>query len=165
VVPVGRIVKARGNRGELIAEIYATQPGRAERLKSVRLEKGSESRDAEVEEFWLHDGKPIFKFRGVDSISDAEIWAGADMLVPEAERVQPDEGEYSYAELIGCEVVENGRPLGVVEGIDEGSGPVLLRVAGEKEILIPFVKAFCPEIDVAKKRIRVELPEGLLDLP
>ncbi len=165
-VAVGRIVRPRGNRGELITEIYSTQPGRGERLREVRLEKDSRSRMATVEEFWVHDGKPVFKFEGVDSISDAQVWVGSDVLVPESERALPEEGEYSHADLIGCVVLGrvDGKRIGVVEGIEEGGGPVLLRLAGEKEILIPFARAICPEIDVDRKEIRVDLPEGLLDL-
>jgi 16S rRNA processing protein RimM len=165
-VAVGRIVRPRGNRGELIIEIYSTQPGRAERLREVRLEKDSRSRMATVVEFWVHDGRPVFKFEGVDSISDAQVWVGADVLVPESERALPEEGEYSHADLIGCVVIgrSDGRQIGVVEGIEEGGGPVLLRLAGDKEILIPFAHKICPEIDVDRKEIRVDLPDGLLDL-
>jgi 16S rRNA processing protein RimM len=165
-IAVGRIVRPRGNRGELITEIYSTQPGRAERLEEVRLEKDSRSRMAKVEEFWVHDGKPVFKFEGVDSISDAQVWVGADVLVPESERALPEEGEYSHADLIGCTVVgrADGRHIGMVEGIEDGGGPVLLRLAGEKEILIPFARKICVEIDVDRKEIRVDLPNGLLDL-
>ncbi len=148
----------------MIAEIYSTQPGRAERLKEVRLEKGALTRAAVVEQYWEHDGKPVLKFEGLDSISDSEAWAGADILVSESERARPEEGEFSYAELIGCVVVEAGREIGKVAGIEEGGGPLLLKVVGEKEVLIPFAKAFCREIDVERKVIRVELPEGLLDL-
>jgi 16S rRNA processing protein RimM len=119
-----------------------------------------------VEEFWVHDGRPVFKFEGVDSISDAQVWVGADVLVPESERALPEEGEYSHADLIGCVVIgrSDGKRIGVVEGIEEGGGPVLLRLAGDKEILIPFAQKICPEIDVSRKEIRVDLPEGLLDL-
>ena len=165
-VPVGRLVRTRGNRGEMIAMIYSSQPGRAERLNGVRLQKESAVKDAVVEAVWHHDGKPILKFEGLDSISDAEIWAGADILVPESERAKPEQGEYSHADLIGCTVVDwtDGRPLGTVAEIEDGGGPVLLRLAGEKEILIPFAKAICREIDVVRKEIRAEIPEGLLDL-
>jgi 16S rRNA processing protein RimM len=150
----------------LVTEIYSTQPGRAERLREVRLEKDSRSRMAQVEEFWVHDGRPVFKFEGVDSISDAEVWAGADVLVPESERALPEEGEYSHADLIGCVVLDRvtGKRIGVVEGIEDSGGPVLLRLGGAKEILIPFARRICSEIDVVRKEIRVDLPEGLLDL-
>jgi 16S rRNA processing protein RimM len=165
-VLVGRLVRTKGNRGELIAEIYSSQPGRAERLHEVRLEKGSQSRVAVVEEVWYHDGKTILKFEGLDSISDGEVWAGAEILVPESERAKPEEGEYSHADLIGCVVVDvkDGQTVGTVESIEDGGGPVLLRLAGEKGILIPFAKAICREINVETKQIRAEIPEGLLDL-
>jgi 16S rRNA processing protein RimM len=170
-IPVGRILRERGRIGELTAEIYSAQPGRAEKLKNVVLALGGRKRPSEVERLWYHKGRPVFKFVGIDSISDAEVWRGADVLAPESERARPAEGEYSHADLIGCEIwaPAGELPLGIVRGIEEYGGPPLLRV--EKcverpgsEMLIPFVKAFCREIDVARKIIRVELPEGLTDL-
>jgi len=158
----------------LTAEVYSSQPGRAERLGEVKLQKGPLSRMARVERVWHHDGRPVFKFEGVDSISDAEVWEGADILVPEAERARPEEGEFSHADLIGCAVWEDGkdRPLGVVSGVLEyGSAPLLevavgggREVAGGREVLVPLAREICREIDVAGKIIRAKLPEGLLDL-
>ncbi len=162
VVAVGRLIRPRGNRGELIAEIYSQQPGRAEKLKQVLLERNGSQESFVVEEVWYHDGKPIFKFAGIDSIDDAAEWAGADMLVPESERARPEPGEYSHADLIGCEVIG----VGIVIGIEEYGGPPLLKVEAKgREVLIPFANAICREIDIESKKIRVELPEGLLELP
>jgi len=162
---VGRLIRARGNRGELVGEIYSSQPGRAEKLKKVVLESGGRQRPSEVEQFWNHGSRPIFKFVGIDSISDAEVWAGADILVPESEQVKPDPGEYSHADLIGCSVVAD-RPIGVVKGIEDYGGPPLLKVEAMdgREILVPFARSICQEIDVVSKVIRVILPDGLLDL-
>lgn len=168
-VAVGRLKRARGNRGELIGEIYSSQPGRAEKLKDVKLEGDGRTRLAAIERIWFHHGRPVFKFLGIDSIPDAEPWQGADVLVPEAERAEPGEGEYAHADLIGCSVVGigNGEPAGVVMGVEDYGGPPLLRLnaADGREILVPFAKAICREIDVAAKIIRVELPEGLTGLP
>jgi len=151
----------------LTAEVYSPQPGRAERLVEVKLQKGAISRMARVEEVWSHDGRPVFKFEGVDSISDAEVWEGADILVPEAERAKPEEGEFSHADLIGCAVWEDGKdlPLGVVSGVLEyGSAPLLEVDAGGREVLIPLAREICREIDVTAKIIRARLPEGLTEL-
>jgi 16S rRNA processing protein RimM len=51
----------------------------------------------------------------------------------------------------------------VVTDWHEYGGPPLLEVRGDsgKEVLIPFVKAICTEIDPAARRILVDLPEGL----
>jgi 16S rRNA processing protein RimM len=159
--------RTRGRRGELTAEVYSSQPGRAERLGEVKLQKGALSRLARVECVWHHDGRPVFKFEGVDSISDAEVWEGSDILVPEAERAKPEVGEFSHADLIGCAVWEDGKdqPLGVVSDVLEyGSAPLLQVDAGGREVLVPLAREICHEIDVTGKIIRAKLPEGLLEL-
>jgi 16S rRNA processing protein RimM len=165
MIAVGRLIRPRGVRGELIGEIYSSQPGRAERLKAVTLEREGRRKEFAVEEVWSHDGRPIFKLAGIDSIDDAAEWVGADMLVPDSERALPEAGEYSYADLIGCRLIGD-RPIGTVTGVEEYGGPPQLVVKAEdgREILVPFAKAICREIDVEAKIIRVELPEGLLEL-
>lgn len=163
-IAVARLIRPRGNRGELLAEVHSSQPGRAERLKDVKLEVDGRERAAQVERVWYHDGRPVFKFAGIDSIGEAEAWAGADVLVPEAERAAPEEGEYSHADLIGCSLIGEAQ-VGIVVGVEDYGGPPLLRVEATdgREILVPFARSICREIDVAAKIIRVELPEGLLD--
>jgi 16S rRNA processing protein RimM len=166
VVAVGRLFKARGNRGELTGEIYSSQPGRAEKLKDVVLElENGKTRAARVEEIWWHDGRPVFKFEGMDSISDAEGWSGADVLVADSEREMPEEGAYSHADLIGCEFWNREAKAGVVRAVEDfGGGPLLdVKLEDGREVLVPFARAICKEIDVAGKTIRAEVPDGLLD--
>ncbi|HEY4362374.1 MAG TPA: ribosome maturation factor RimM [Bryobacteraceae bacterium] len=167
-VVAGRLYKTRGIRGELTAEVYSSQPGRAEKLREVRLEKGGIGRPAEVERAWYHGGRLVLKFAGIDSISDAEPWEGSDVLVKEEDRVKPAEGEYSHQDLIGCTLVDEagGNTVGVVRGVEDyGAAPLLKVEAVEgREILVPFARVICREIDVAAKTIRVQLPAGLLDL-
>lgn len=165
---VGRLRHVRGIRGELVAEIYSSQPGRVERLREVRLQKDGASRLATVERVWHHDGRPVLKFAGVDTIAAAEELEQADILVEESERAQASEGEYTHADLIGCTVVQEERdqPVGVVRGVQEFGGPPLLTLEGAdgREILVPFARSICREIDVARKIIRAALPDGLTEL-
>jgi 16S rRNA processing protein RimM len=167
-IVVGRILRERGRHGELAAEIYSSQPGRAEKLKDVMLDLGALKRLVQVEQLWYHNGRPVFKFLGIDSISDAQRWRGADLLARENERARPEEGEYSHADLIGCEIRTSAQEqtVGVVRGIEDYGSQILLRVekTGGGEMLIPFANAICREIDVARKIIRAELPEGLTEL-
>ena len=167
-VAVGILRRTRGLRGELFGEIYSSKPGREDSFQHVMLDAGGRRRTVKVEKVWRHDGRPVFKFEGIDSISDAEPWQGADILAPASEIPPAEPGEYSHADLIGCQVRGAGdAPVGVVRGVEDYGGPPLLRVerADGREILIPFAKAICREIDVAAKVIRAELPEGLLELP
>jgi len=121
----------------------------------------------EVENTWMHGDNLILKFKGVDSISDAERLAGFDVGVPIEERTAVPEGEFYQSDLIGCAVIDaTGRTLGTVEGLQETGGPLLLEVktTNGKELLIPFANAICTKIDTAAKRIEVALPEGLEEL-
>jgi 16S rRNA processing protein RimM len=172
-VLIGRLLRARGIRGEIVGELDSSEPGREDRLKDVTLELKDRTKAVRVERVWsnpsIYDGRPVFKFEGIDSMTDIEPWQGAGILVAEEEVAKPEEGAYSFADLVGSRVVQaaSGEEIGVVEGIAEYGGPPLLQVrcADGREILIPFAKSICQQIDAAAKTIGVELPEGLLDLP
>ena len=166
-VSIGRLHRARGNRGELAGELDSSDPDREEKLKEVTLDGNGRRGIFQVEEIWRHQGRPVFKFAGIDSISDAEAWENAGILVRTEEVARPKEGEFSHADLIGASVVRlTGEPVGVVKDIQEYGGPPLLHVeaADGREILIPFARSICREIDARAKVIRVELPDGLLEL-
>jgi 16S rRNA processing protein RimM len=117
-----------------------------------------------VESTWFHNGTLIFKFRGVDTISEAELLVGAEVRVPLEQRTPLEQGEFFQDDLLGCQVVDRrtGQSLGKVSGWEDGGGSGLLVVEGG--LLIPFARSICVEIDPAARRIAVELPEGLKDL-
>lgn len=161
MVVVAHLLRVRGNKGEVAAVPLSDHPERLTRVfvNGVPLE---------VERIWPHGDRLIFKFAGVDSISDAEKLEGLDVMIPEEERAELPEGEYYHSDLVGCEVVDlmSGRSYGTVAGWQEHGGPALLEVKGAdgKEILIPFANAICKHIDPVGRWIGVELPEGLDDL-
>ena len=162
-VSVAVLGRPRGNRGELTAVSLSSKPERFARLKEVRLVGDGVA--YQVEEVWEHSGALVFKFRGVDSISDAEKLRGAEVQVPQAERVELEPGEYFHSDLIGCEVRDrlSGRVIGHVTNFEEYGGPPLIEIDGGKT-LIPFVKAICVDIRPDVKLIQVDMPDGLEDL-
>jgi 16S rRNA processing protein RimM len=154
-----------GIRGEFAAVPFSDHPERFENLGRVYL-FGSrpDPTQCEVESVRSSAGSLLLKFRGIDSISDAEPWRGAEVRVPREERLALEPGEFYLSDLVGCEVVERGtgQRLGTVTRWDDGGASGLL-VVGE-DLLIPFVRSICVAIDVAARRIEVDLPEGLKDL-
>ena len=74
-----------------------------------------------------------------------------------------EDGEFFLDDLIGCEVIEGrtGARLGQVSGLDESGGAGNLVVG---DLLIPFARAICVEINPKERRIAVELPEGLKEI-
>jgi 16S rRNA processing protein RimM len=165
-VTIAVLGKTRGNRGEVTAVQLSSRPERYQDLREVflfgpGLAAAGERR--EIESAWFHLQTLVFKFRGIDSISDAEPLSGSEVRVPFAERVALDQGEFFESDILGCEVVDRrtGESLGRVEQWDDAGGGGILVVGG---LMIPFARAICVEIDPAAKRIAVELPEGLRDI-
>jgi 16S rRNA processing protein RimM len=131
----------------------------------ARLADGSDIA-VEIDEVWPHGGNWILKFAGVDSIAAAERFRGADLWIPESERGALPEGDFFESDLVGCTIVENatGRPLGQVEGFEHYGGPPLMALTVDtRPVLVPFVNSLC-QVDLRARTIRVDVPEGLLDL-
>jgi 16S rRNA processing protein RimM len=157
-IAIGVITRPRGIRGEVSVIPLTSRPERFSDLHRVFL--FGDGAPFEVESVWEHSGRWIFKFRGVDSITDAERLRAAEIRVPAGERAPVDEGEFFHSDLEGCEVVDaSGRSLGQVAGFVEAGGSGLLELTSG--LLIPFARAICREIDTVARRIVVDLPEGL----
>ena len=160
-VAVAVLGRARGIRGEITA-IALSKPERYESLREVYL--FPDGARHEIESAWFHDNRLILKFRGVDTMSDAELLNGCEVRVPRAARIELDPGEYFESDLIGCEVVERdgGASLGRVTAVQDAGGSGVLEVEGR--LLIPFVRAICVAIEPDARRIVVDLPAGLKEL-
>jgi 16S rRNA processing protein RimM len=95
-----------------------------------------------------------------------EPLAGRELRIPE-EALQPLEpGTFYHHQLTGC-VVEtvDGRTVGEVRRVEGGAGGSRLVIDGRRgEVQIPLVAEICVAIDVEARRIRVDPPEGLLEL-
>jgi 16S rRNA processing protein RimM len=166
-IVIAEILRPRGNRGEVLARSQTDVPGRLEYLKSATAQlPGGSDVPVEIAAAWPHKGDWVLKFAGVDSIDAAECFRGADLWVPFANRGTLAEGNFFQSDLIGCQVLNSatGEPIGAVNGWLHYGGPPLMDVsAAGRDLLIPFVTAFC-EVNLAGRTITVDLPEGLLEL-
>ena len=122
-------------------------------------------RELKVEELWPHKGMLVLKFAGVDSISDAETLVGSELQVPRDERAQLDAGWTYVSDLVGCAVFDGDREIGTINDVRFGAGEApLLVVKGDKEYEIPFADAYLKAADLERKQIRMQLPEGMLEV-
>ena len=96
----------------------------------------------------------------------ADGLAGLEVCVPEEALAPLGEGNFYDFQIIGSEVVaKDGVSIGTVKGLlPVGERNLLVVDRGGREVLIPFVESLCLEVDAVAKRIRVDLPDGLLDL-
>ena len=173
-ITLARVVKTQGRHGEIAAEMHSDVPGRfAPGVKLFALPKmqdlkAQESRrELEVDDLWPHKGLVVLKFRGVDSMNDAELLIGSELQVPKAERADLEPGWNYVSDLIGCTVLDHAREIGRIEDVQFGAGEApLLIVANKagKKFDVPFAEAYLEGVDTAQRQVRMNLPEGMLEI-
>jgi 16S rRNA processing protein RimM len=129
--------------------------------------KNDERREVLVEDVWPHKGLLVLKFQGVETISDAELLVGAELQLPSSERAELESGWTYLSDLIGCKVFDGEREIGPIEDVSFGAGeaPLLVVKSGKKlPHEIPFAEAYLVKVDIEKRQIRMQLPEGLLEV-
>ncbi len=167
-ITLARVVKTQGRHGEVAVEVHSDVPGRfSGGMKLLALGKsGDTRRELEVEDFWPHKGLLVLKFRSVESMSDAEALIGSELQVPRTERAELEQGWNYVSDLVGCIVFDRGREIGRVEDVQFGAGeaPLLIVAAGEKKLDVPFAEAYLEGVDVQRREVRMNLPEGMLEI-
>jgi 16S rRNA processing protein RimM len=164
---VGRIARPHGIRGQVVVNPetdFLEQRFRQGASFWIRSPRGQER--LTIGSVRFQGGRPVVGFEGFRRIEDAERLAGLELRVPEEELQSLEPGMFYHHQLVGC-VVEtpDGGVVGEVSRVEGGLGGSRLVVNGrEGEILIPLAAEICVHIDVAAKRIRIQPPEGLLDL-
>jgi len=112
-VTVARILRARGNKGEVSAELLTDFPDRLKSFSQLFLAGDNsaagenEPRTVALKSFWVdrnHPGFGIFHFDGINSIGEAEKLRGLEIQIPFEQRVALPAGQYFVSDLIGCSV-------------------------------------------------------------
>lgn len=182
---VGIITSAHGVRGEV--KVYPTTDDvrRFKRLKEVMLDTGARSlaegpkgtapkaEDApgrnfpvlEIESVKFFKQFAILKFKGIDSMEEAEKYRQTPLLVPRDKAVPLGRDEYYTADLMGLNVKdEDGRDIGVLrEVLETGANDVyVIDLNDGRELLLPAIRQCVLEVDVEAGFIRIHILEGLL---
>lgn len=171
-ITVARVAKTQGRRGEVAADLFTDFPERFEQRRHLwALQTDGRRRELDLEDFWPHKGRMVFKFAGVESIDDAEALIGSEIQIPREQRARLDDGSVFVSDLVGCVVSarsgnQNPRVLGRVDDVIFGAGeaPLLQIHEGKKEYLVPFVERFVEKMDLVAREIAMVVPEGLLEL-
>ena len=167
LVVIARAVRARGLKGEIVAELLTDFPERFEDVDElVLVSPGGERKQGHLESYWFQNDRVILKLAGYDDVETAKELVGFEFAVPESERVQLPADQYYDWELEGCTVKAGDKSIGKVQSVIKTGGTEILEIVDEngKEQLIPLVDSIVVEIDLDAKTIVVDPPEGLLDL-
>jgi len=168
-ITLARVVKTQGRRGEVAVEVHSDVPDRFEEgMRLYALDRAGESRrQLEIEDLWQHKQLLVLKFRGVDSLGDAETLRGAELQVPRAERATLEQGWNYVSDLVGCAVFDQGTRIGRIEDVQAGAGeaPLLIVASGAgAKLEIPFAEAYLEGVDVSRREVRMRLPPGMLEI-
>jgi 16S rRNA processing protein RimM len=163
---VARIGRPQGLRGEVSVEVRTDDPARrfvvGAELQTDPVSAGP-LRLASVRD---QSGRTILRFEGVTDRTQAEGLRGV-LLVVETDEDEPDRSDEWYDhELVGLAAVDpRGTPLGTVVRLEHRPAQDLLvvRTTGAAEVLVPFVSALVPEVDVPSGRVVIDPPGGLFD--
>ena len=161
---VGRIGHAHGVKGEVSVEVRTDDPDRRYAPGSTLATDPAERGPLTVLTVREHKGRLLVGFEGVADRDAAEALRGTLLVADSATAGDTEDGEWWDHDLVGL-VAEttDGRKIGVVNDVLHPPGSPLLSI-GEPEVLVPFVAAIVPEVDVAGGRLVVDPPPGLLDL-
>jgi 16S rRNA processing protein RimM len=176
-VLLARLVRTQGRHGEILADILTDFPERfAERTRVWLMPPDAKTppREAEVERHWLHKGRIVLKFAGIDSISDAMAFRGWHVAIPREARAPLADDAVYVADLIGCHVIDEpgeadrdtvdlGPVLDVERG-QNGAADLLVLKRDDEELLIPFAKAYLIAVDLDARVLRMRLPADLTQL-
>jgi 16S rRNA processing protein RimM len=169
-VAIAEIVKTRGIKGEVVADLLTDFPERfedTERLIGILPTAADDHLVLILESYWFHEHRVVLKFAGYDSIEKAGSLIGCRLVIPEDECIELEEDEFYDWQLEGClvETIDN-QQVGYVTGVlHTGGVPVLIvHDVSKREYLIPLAEDICTHIDINGKHIRIDPPEGLLEI-
>jgi 16S rRNA processing protein RimM len=170
LVVLGKALGAHGTRGELRVRWMGDGPGNLMRAPRIALGESSEDPAARWYEVKAvapgRGGEVRVEVRGIETREAAAALAGL-LVLGDSSHLEPlPAGEHYWYEWIGCAVeASDGRKLGIVKELWEAGAHDVLVVEDEagRQLLLPAAGALLREVDVAGRRIVIEVPAGLLD--
>ncbi|MEO0406423.1 MAG: ribosome maturation factor RimM [Cyanobacteria bacterium P01_A01_bin.135] len=175
---IGRIVAPQGLRGEVRVYPSSDFPERFTTPGPRWLQRSPRAEPVPVDllrgRFVPKKGLYVIQLAQSASRESAEALRNALLLVPSSDRPQLEEGEYHVSDLVGLPVYYPGasQPMGTVIDIRAAGNDILEvtllpqagSIVGGRSVLIPFVEAIVPVVDLEQGRIEITPPAGLLDL-
>jgi 16S rRNA processing protein RimM len=157
-VSVGRVVSAHGVHGDLKVESLTDFPERFRAGSRLWLEGVPRT----VERSRQQGKMLVVKLEEIDSRTQAEALRGEQLMVPQAQAIE-QESVYYLHDIIGLEVVEaSGNALGeVVDVLATGANDVYVVQGMTGQMLLPALDDVIKHVDLAARRILVDVPEGL----
>lgn len=167
---IGKIVAAQGLKGEVRIYPNTDFPERFEQPGKRWLLRPGKTQPEPIElvsgRYIANKGLYVVQFAGITERDQAEALRDCHVVVPETDRPLLEEGEFHVIDLIGLEVFDHAtqEQIGTVTDV-LSAGNDLLEVSLTKgsKVLIPFVEAIVPIVNLDQRRIEITPPAGLIE--
>lgn len=162
---IGRVVKSHGIKGEVAVEVTTDSPEERYVVGEVLHGKqGKKEHELTIATLRAHKGRLLISFKEIPDRTAADSLRGTQFFAEPIE--DPDDDGFYDHELEGLRVWLDGQDIGEVTGVTHGPTQSLLEVelASGKEVLVPFVEAIVPDVDLDAGTCTITPPEGLLEL-
>jgi len=162
---VARIGRAHGVLGEATIEVRTDQPEDRFYIGSVLATEPTTFGPLTITSVRDHNGTLLLGFKGVNDRNQVEELRNVLLLAEVDIEADSTEDDFHVQQLLQCQVnTQDGLELGLVTDVINLPGQDVLAVDyNGREVLIPFVKAIVPIVDVKNRKITVVPPAGLLD--
>lgn len=160
---VGAVAGSFGVQGEVRLKSFCADPAAIADYAPLFTEDGGRSFSIRLTR--SIPGGFSARLSGVATKEQADALKGMRLFADRSQLPSLPDDEFYHADLIGLEVRDTGGAvLGQVTAVHNHGASDLLEVSGpglKSAVLLPFTKAIVPTVDLALRRIVVDLPEGL----
>lgn len=162
---VARIGRAHGVLGEATVEVRTDQPEDRFYVGSVLATEPTTFGPLTISSVRDHNGTLLLGFKGVTDRNEIEKLRNVLLLAEVDIDADSTEDDFHVQQLLQCEVsTQDGELIGKVSDVINLPGQDVLAVSyNGREVLIPFVKAIVPIVDIVNRKIVIIPPQGLLD--
>jgi 16S rRNA processing protein RimM len=163
---VGRVGRAHGVRGEVGVEVRTDAPDQRFAAGATLATEPAVRGPLQVRTSHWHSGRLIVAFEGIEDRDAAQALAGTLLLIDSSQTGDAGHDAWWDHELVGLRVqLADGQVVGSVRDVLHTGAQDLLVVAAEPgtpEVLVPFVAALVPSVDLTGGWLLLEPPPGLL---
>jgi 16S rRNA processing protein RimM len=164
---LGKIAKKFSFKGEVLAYLDTDEPELYENMESVFVELNNNLIPFFIESSSLHKNDFLrIRFEDIKTEAEAEELLGAPIYLPLKMLPKLTGNKFYFHEVIGFEIEDKrlGNVGKIVSINDSAAQPLFEVINNGVEMLIPMIDQFLVEIDRKNKKVKMDLPEGLIEM-
>jgi len=162
---IGKVVSTQGNKGEIIVLPLTDSTDRFKKLTTIFIRNNISHKELNIEKIIIKENMVILKIKDIENIKEAKILVGSYLEIERENAIKLPKDTYFVFEIIGLDVfTKNNIFLGKVDNVlSTGSNDVyIVKIEDKEDLFIPATREVVENIDFEKKRITINMVDGLI---